>query len=34
MTSHTVDSERLSETWATLSYKVSVICRCPILLVK
>ncbi len=34
MTSHKVDSERLSETWATLSYKVSVICRCPILLVK
>lgn len=34
MTSHKVDTERLPETWATLSYKVSVICGCPILLVK
>lgn len=34
MSSHRVDPDRLAETWGTLSYKVSVICDCPILLVK
>lgn len=34
MSSHRVDPNRLAETWGTLSYKVSVICECPILLVK
>ncbi len=34
MSSHRVDPDRLAETWGTLSYKVSVICECPILLVK
>ena len=34
MSSHRIDPNHLAETWATLSYKVSVICECPILLVK
>jgi universal stress protein A len=34
MSSHRIDPSRLAETWGTLSYKVSVICDCPILLVK
>ena len=34
MSSHRVDPDRLAATWGTLSYKVSVICECPILLVK
>jgi nucleotide-binding universal stress UspA family protein len=34
MTSHPIDVEHLADTWATLSHKVSVLCRCPILLVK
>jgi len=34
MSSHRIDPTRLAETWGTLSYKVSVICDCPILLVK
>ena len=34
MTSHRIDPAHPAESWATLSYKVSVICDCPILLVK
>ncbi|MEJ7595672.1 MAG: universal stress protein [Planctomycetaceae bacterium] len=34
MSSHRIDPNHLAETWGTLSYKVSVICECPILLVK
>ncbi len=34
MSSHRIDPNHLPETWATLSYKVSVVCECPILLVK
>ena len=34
MSSHRIDPNHLAETWATLSYKVSVVCECPILLVK
>ena len=34
MSSHRIDPNKLAETWGTLSYKVSVICECPILLVK
>ncbi len=34
MTSHPIDVDHLADTWATLSYKVSVMCQCPILLVK
>ncbi|MEZ6132465.1 MAG: universal stress protein [Planctomycetaceae bacterium] len=34
MSSHRIDPNRLAETWGTLSYKVSVLCECPILLVK
>jgi nucleotide-binding universal stress UspA family protein len=34
MSSHRIDPGNVAETWATLSYKVSVICDCPILLVK
>ena len=34
MSSHRIDPDNLAETWGTLSYKVSVICECPILLVK
>ena len=34
MASHRIDPDHLPETWGTLSYKVSVICECPILLVK
>jgi universal stress protein A len=34
MTSHRVDPNDLAATWGTLSYKVSVVCDCPILLVK
>jgi len=34
MLSHRIDPNKLAETWGTLSYKVSVMCECPILLVK
>ncbi len=34
ISSHRIDPEHLAETWATLSYKVSVLCECPILLIK
>lgn len=34
MSSHRVDPDNLADTWGTLSYKTSVICECPILLVK
>ncbi len=34
MSSHPVDKEDLLQSWGTLSYKVSVACQCPILLVK
>lgn len=34
MSSHQIDPKHLAETWGTLSYKVSVMCECPILLVK
>lgn len=34
MSSHKPDLERPLQTWATLSYQVSVLCQCPVLLVK
>ena len=34
MSSHKPDLEKPQQTWATLSYQVSVLCPCPILLVK
>lgn len=34
MSSHRIDPNHIAETWGTISYKVSVICECPILLVK
>src|SRR5258708_224429 len=34
MSSHRPDLTRPLETWATLSYQVSVLCPCPVLLVK
>ena len=34
MTSHRVDSGNLAASWGTLSYRVSVVCDAPILLVK
>lgn len=34
MSSHRIDPNHLAETWGTLSYKVSVLCECDILLVK
>ena len=34
MCSHRVDPEHIAETWGTLSYKVSVLCECPVLLLK
>ena len=34
MSSHPVDLERPLQSWATLSYQVSVRCPCPVLLVK
>jgi nucleotide-binding universal stress UspA family protein len=34
MSSHRVDPENLAASWGTLSYRVSVICNAPILLVK
>jgi len=34
MSSHPVDKEDLLQSWGTLSYKVSVACPCPILLMK
>jgi universal stress protein A len=34
MSSHKPDLERPRQTWATLSYQVSVLCPCPVLLVK
>lgn len=34
MSSHIVDPERPLKSWATLSYQVSVLCSCPVLLVK
>ena len=34
MSSHPLDPARPTQSWNTLSYQVSVLCRCPILLVK
>lgn len=34
MSSHRPDLTKPLETWATLSYQVSVLCPCPVLLVK
>lgn len=34
MSSHPLDPARPAQSWNTLSYQVSVLCRCPILLVK
>lgn len=34
MSSHRVDPKNPVASWGTLSYKVSVVCECPILLVK
>lgn len=34
MSSHRVDPENLAASWGTLSYRVSVVCDSPILLVK
>lgn len=34
MSSHRVDPEDLAASWGTLSYRASVVCDCPILLVK
>lgn len=34
MCSHRIDPEHVAETWGTLSYKVSVLCECPVLLLK
>ena len=34
MGSHRVDPKRQGAGWVTTSYKVGILCRCPILLVK
>ena len=34
MSSHQPDLQRPTQTWATLSYQVSMVCPCPVLLVK
>ena len=34
MNSHKPDPTRPLQTWATLSYQVSMLCQCPVLLVK
>jgi nucleotide-binding universal stress UspA family protein len=34
MSSHKPDLQKPAQTWATLSYQVSVLCSCPVLLVK
>lgn len=34
MSSHKLDPDRPFQSWATLSYQVSVLCQCPVLLVK
>ncbi len=34
MSSHQPDLDQPHQTWATLSYQVSVLCPCPVLLVK
>ncbi len=34
MSSHKPDLSRPLQTWGTLSYQVSVLCQCPVLLVK
>lgn len=34
MCSHRIDPQHIAETWGTLSYKVSVLCECPVLLLK
>ena len=34
MSSHKPDLQKPHQTWATLSYQVSVLCPCPVLLVK
>jgi nucleotide-binding universal stress UspA family protein len=34
MSSHKPDLQRPHQTWATLSYQISVLCACPVLLVK
>lgn len=34
MTSHKLDTAQPFKSWATLSYQVSALCQCPVLLVK
>jgi nucleotide-binding universal stress UspA family protein len=34
VSSHRIDMENLSQGWGTISYKVSILSRCPVLLVK
>jgi nucleotide-binding universal stress UspA family protein len=34
LTSHKVDLSRPAEGWGTTSYKVGILCQCPVLLVK
>lgn len=34
MSSHKVDPNRLVKSWSTVSYHVSLLCSCPVLLVK
>ncbi len=34
MCSHRIDPDHIAETWGTLSYKVSVLCECSVLLLK
>ena len=34
MSSHRIDPEHVAETWGTLSYKVSVLSECSVMLVK
>ncbi len=34
LSSHKVDFERGASSWGTLSYQLSVLCPCPVLLVK
>ena len=34
LASHKIDSSRPGQGWGTTSYKVGVLCRCPVLLVK
>ncbi|MGQ0633190.1 MAG: universal stress protein [Planctomycetaceae bacterium] len=34
MSSHPIDPDQPVQSWSTVSYQVSILCRCPILLVK